>query len=456
MRRFGLLLGALPLAALVGLTPGDAEACGGCFVPPEAATQVTGHRMLMAIGMEQSTLYDQIEYSGDPESFAWVLPIRGQADLGVSSDLVFNQLAFDTDVTVVPPPLNCPPSNCNQSSGFSATSGGFDGEAPNGGVDVIAQEVVGPYETVQLASDDPAALADWLAGHGYQIPAEIQPIVAAYVAEDFNFLAMKLIPGVGTSAMRPVRVTTFGASPVLPLRMVAAGTGAVTPITLWVIAEGRYEPVNFPFFKLEAEALVWNWDDSSSNYNALRQQAYDASSGHAWQMEASNAYSGDSFRSQILSVVDFLFDQSGYGDGDWESAQTEAQEDMDVLFASLDPSSVTVTRLRAELTREALVADLQLGASDDQSPVERVLQVTSSIGTRPACPPPVDCNGDSTSAGAGAGGAGTYFGPGASASGDDEGQGCNVARVGAGDAAFGGLISLLFGAGWVLRRRRRA
>ena len=53
----------------------------------------------------------------------------------------------------------------------------------------------------------------------------ILPVIDAYVAEGFNFLALKLVPGQGVDSMRPVRVTTPGAAATLPLRMVAAGTG---------------------------------------------------------------------------------------------------------------------------------------------------------------------------------------------------------------------------------------
>ena len=219
--------------------PIDAHACGGCFVPPEESTVVTGHRMILSVGMTQSTLYDQIEYAGEPEEFGWVLPIVGTVDVGTSSDLIFNQLGFDTGVRVLPPVQECPQIYCD----------GFDEEAPNsdglsssattgggaqgGGVDVLAEEVVGPYETVQLSADDPEALNLWLVENGYNIPSDIQPVIDDYVAEGFNFLAMKLAPGAGIDRMAPVRITTQGSNAVLPLRMVAAGTGANTTITLW-------------------------------------------------------------------------------------------------------------------------------------------------------------------------------------------------------------------------------
>ena len=92
---------------------------------------------------------------------------------------------------------------------------------------------------MQLASTNPTALNDWLSANGYVVPAGFQPTIAAYVSEGFDFLALKLAPGQGVSAMRPVRVTTPGAGVQLPLRMVAAGTGATVGVTLWVVSDGR-------------------------------------------------------------------------------------------------------------------------------------------------------------------------------------------------------------------------
>ena len=211
---------ALPFAlAALAFEPAEADACGGCFIPPgEESTVVTGHRMILSVGMTQSTLYDQIEYSGEPEEFGWVLPIVGTVDVGTSSDLVFNQLGFDTAVTIVPPVQDCPDIYCegfDDSDGFGA-SGGGGASNEGGGVDVLAEEVVGPYATVQLAADDPDALNAWLTENGYNIPADIQPVIDDYVAEGFNFLAMKLAPGAGVDKMAPVRITTQGANAVLP------------------------------------------------------------------------------------------------------------------------------------------------------------------------------------------------------------------------------------------------
>lgn len=445
------LMVAAPVAAALtfGFTP-TADACGGCFVPPEENTVVTGHRMILSVGMEQSTLYDQIEYDGDPAEFAWVLPTRGLVEVGISSDLVFNQLGFDTGVTVLPPPLECPSYNCGDElsaageDGFGATGAGG---ANGGGVNVIAQEVVGPYETVQLEATDPDALNDWLDSHGYQIPDEIQPIIDDYLAEGFNFLAMRLVPGVGVDKMSPVRITTPGAQAALPLRMVAAGTGATTTVTLWVIGEGRYQPQNFPSFSIEADNVVWNYGTNDSNYAELRQGAYDASNGFAWQTESSFKYSPEAFTSNIVNVVSFNGpEQSGYddGSGDWQQAEEAAYEDMDTLFAGLNSDDVWVTRMRAELSRAALVQDLAVEAAEEQENLSPVIQTTKWVGTQPACPPPPECydGGNGSDDGLFPGGG--------------SGEGCAVSDSDDGRFDDSSLISAaLVGLGLAFARRRR-
>ena len=109
--RHQLVVGALGAAvALIGAMGGDAKACGGCFHTPEQIpTVVTDHRMIFAISQQQTTLYDQIKYSGSPTDFAWVLPIHGTVSVGLSADVLFEVLDAQTQVTILPPPLPpCP------------------------------------------------------------------------------------------------------------------------------------------------------------------------------------------------------------------------------------------------------------------------------------------------------------------------------------------------------------
>ena len=291
------MLGATSAAAF--FAERSASACGGCFVPPRPPTQVasdiTDERMLLAVSPTQTTLYDQIRYSGSPESFAWVLPIHGTVTVGLSADVLFDSFDVMTATQINPPPSSCPtPPSCGGSGGCLASGGsasfaaasdnGGAGGAEPGGVTVTKQENVGPYDTVQLHASDSSALNNWLTANNFEIPPAVTPVLDEYVAEGFDFLAMKLLPNEGVTSMRPVRISSPGASFSLPLRMAAIGTGTTVGITIWVVSDGRYEPQNFPFYHIDDSALIWDWQASSSNYTTLRASNEAALADQGWEI----------------------------------------------------------------------------------------------------------------------------------------------------------------------------
>jgi hypothetical protein len=111
--RWGVLAAWSAAALAVGTR--DARACGGCFTPPpppqivQTESVITDEKMILSISMEQTTLYDEITYSGSPSSFAWVLPIKGNVTVGLSADILFQTIGQLTTTTVTEPPSNCPP-----------------------------------------------------------------------------------------------------------------------------------------------------------------------------------------------------------------------------------------------------------------------------------------------------------------------------------------------------------
>jgi Uncharacterized protein conserved in bacteria (DUF2330) len=406
IRVLGALVGLVTVASFAGER--EAKACGGSFLPPtENETVTTDHRMILSISKEQTTLYDQIEYKGSPSSFAWVLPIKGTVKVGLSADILFDTLDTLTASQVVQPSPNCPAApDCNHGDapveGASADAGLGGG---GGGVTVTSQAQVGPYETVQLQSTDPTALTDWLSAHGYSVPASASPVIAGYVADHFDFLAMKLIPGKGVKAMRPVRVTSQGASPVLPLRMVAIGTGATTGITLWIVADGRYEPQNFPFFTISDSELDWDWTTNSSNYETLRLSKEAALGGRGWQVESSLELNKLMISDDVTSNVQFGGPSSGgaylppavgdggapdagegdAGDTDSGAEVTAADQDLGFLFGGIGGSNARITRIRSDIAHTALGDDLTLQASSEQGELSNQHFPAKQIG-QPECP----------------------------------------------------------------------
>jgi MYXO-CTERM domain-containing protein len=396
-----LVIGATSLA-LVGER--EAAACGGCFTPPkESASDITDERMLLSVSPLQSTLYDQIRYAGNPSAFAWVLPIHGTVDVGLSADVLFDSVDILTQTQIQQPPSSCTvPTACQRGgSPFASATGAQNGASDNAGggaVTVTKQQNVGPYATVQLHTTDPMALNTWLLANGFNIPADVQPVIDEYVREGFDFLALKLLPGQGVQSMRPVRVTTPGASLTLPLRMAAIGTGATVGITIWVVADGRYEPQNFPSFHIDDSKLVWDWSARASNYTTLRQQNEQALGGKGWEMESSLNLGEDVIRGVITNggtyyggyyqgtpsdaTQDYL--PSTWPDGRPESADEVRTADINALFAGMVGPQVRVTRMRSDIAHAAMTTDFVLQASADQSEMPRARIVSQSINE--TCP----------------------------------------------------------------------
>jgi hypothetical protein len=388
-----------------------ASACGGCFHPPtQSVSDITDERMLLSVSTTQTTLYDQIQYSGSPSSFAWVLPIHGTVTVGLSADVLFDSVDVVTQTTIVPPTPNCPSPNCRSTTAPTAGNSFGAGASDQGTVTVTKQQNVGPYATVQLHSTDASALDNWLAQNGFVIPDDVVPVMNEYVTEGFDFLAMKLQPDQGVQSMRPVRVSAPGASLSLPLRMAAVGTGSSVGISIWVVADGRYEPQNFPFFRIADSELVWDFGANLSNYTTLRVQHEAALQNKGWEIESSIDVNEQLLTSVILSggqyyngggaftgspgaVSDPSQDYLPVGDPDagagdsgepLQTAEEVRTADVAALFAGMTGPSVRVTRIRSDISHAAMTADLVLQASLDQSTLSNVRNVTNSVNL--TCP----------------------------------------------------------------------
>ena len=384
MAKLGTVVVSLTALVLgVSALEAEARACGGCFTPTENPTVVTDHRMIMTISKSESTLYDQIRYTGDPSSFAWVLPFSGDIKVGLSADIVFSSLDQLTQTTILPPP-GCGGGFSSSGAAGAGTSGQSSGTSgsTSGGVTVLKHEVVGPYDTVQLAATNPKALEEWLATNKFNIPADVKPVVDQYVNEKFNFLALKLVPNKGIQDMRPVRVTTQGANVALPLRMVAAGTGANVGISLWVLGDGRYEPMNYASYVIDDNDLGWDVSTQKSNYADVRAALNAKGNNSVWEIESSTFLNTAQFQSYVLYSNGYYGSASGGYDPEAQAqvdylpvkdaagnvtktAQQVRSDDLDLVFPA--NTATRVTRMRADLAHAALARDLVLTASRDQS-----------------------------------------------------------------------------------------
>jgi hypothetical protein len=421
-KKQGIAVMGLAFAALCG-TPRDADACGACYTSATESTVVNDHKMALKITNQQTVLWDQITYTGNPKEFAYVVPARPGTKLEASNDGFFVALDLTTrPIIMAPQPAysgsggdGCSPgcSDTTTTSAYSESAGSPRGET----VQVVEQKVVGPYETVTLRSTDPDALQEWLTQHGFAIPETSTPIIASYVSAGFDFIALRLAPGNDVRSMKPIRIVSPTPDAELPLRMMQIGAGAKVGITLYVLAEGRYQPQNFPLATFDKTKLIWDYSQNRSNYQELSLKAMDAENGRAMLVEFANmanmtdtgtayqpstggmgsnpslpdAYRG-ACKPEPIPPARMIGDAStddadaapeaGAVDAGVEAPEeppTPECDDLAALIEGINTSDLWITRIRSNLPNAALADTLKLEAAK-QEPVENVFQV-SETGT---------------------------------------------------------------------------
>lgn len=302
------VMGAL-VAAVVGgavlAQPEEAAACGACYASSSESTVVNDHRMAFAIQKQQTILWDQIVYSGNPAEFAYVIPAKRGTKLEASNEAWFSALETSTRPIIMQPQYSGggygggygdgTHSGCCSASSLSEAQGGAasSGDAKRETVQIVNQSVVGPYETVTIRSTDPLALETWLKDHGYAIPTNSGPIIASYVQAGLDFIALRLQPGKDVRAMAPIRIVSPGTDTSLPLRMMQIGAGAKVGITLYVIGEGRYRSASFPEAPIDFDKLIWDFNQARSNYQELSQSAMATNDGRSFITEYADRPSFD-------------------------------------------------------------------------------------------------------------------------------------------------------------------
>ena len=304
----GALFASTLLAAGL-LTAAPALACGGAFcssIQPVAVEQ-NAERILFEInpkGFISTTV--EISYTGDPNDFAWVVPVPSAPDLEVTPGDVLLRMDDATS-----PILNGQRTRCGQSgqrfggcdtggglalapvaasaSLLGCASAGYDGDYFEGdgydGVDVQEYEQVGPYDPRVVSSDDPAALIDWLNTNGYFVNEAMEPYIASYVLSGSSFLAMRLAPDAGTSDIAPIRMTYPGKTPMIPLILTAVAAEPEMSILAFIAGDSRYQSGNYANVLMDPAWLRYDPFGFETNYFAVSSWLADRVGGHAFFTE---------------------------------------------------------------------------------------------------------------------------------------------------------------------------
>jgi hypothetical protein len=319
---------SLGLSLGLALAPTQAEACGGTFCdagPQVMPVDQSGETILFWIdqngGEPFSEAHIQIQYEGDPERFAWVVPVMAVPEVLVGSQALFDNLLAATVPTLT---INTRfEGDCGSDSvvgcGFAmddAAFSGADGGSNTGGEDgfgddtpeILDRGFAGAFEYVVLTGNTVTQIVDWLDAAGYAQDDDAPPILDEYLQEGFVFVAFKLRGGTGVNEIHPIAIRYPGTEPCIPIRLTRIAATEDMPIRALFLGQQRVVPQNWPHVQLNWAKFDWVFP-SLDGYRSLVADAIDEAGGRAFVTE----YAGTD---SVVSTV-------GIDDPRWDSGMFE-------------------------------------------------------------------------------------------------------------------------------------
>ena len=272
--------------ALWASFPAVTHACGGFFCLQVVIDQA-GEQIIFRQDGTTVTAIVLIQYQGDADDFSWVLPVPGEPDFELASDLVFAPLEQATrpqfSLTYEGQPCDFLADNSNSSDGtppVAADPGAEEDEA----VEVLEQLSLGPFEIQLVHSDDPAAMAEWLDENGYDLTDRGQELITPYVEEGMNFVALRLAKDQGVGDIQPLKLTYEAETPMIPIRLTAVAAVPDMGILVWMLGEARAVPLNYLHLDVNYAKLDWYQGNASAyaDYQDLVTEAMDEAGGQGF------------------------------------------------------------------------------------------------------------------------------------------------------------------------------
>jgi hypothetical protein len=284
---------AAPLVAILFLlatTAAPVLADGG-FFPDSVYRDLyeSAQKAVILYGNGTEHLILSVSFEGDAEDFAWVIPVPAKPQIGVTDPDLFWELS-DFTATEFP----------GGGGGFGCLGGATEGDTEEEGVDVIKEQVVGPYATAILSATNATALADWLNTNGYVFPEEGADIVSEYIEREWYFVATKINAveedtgyTLAEGAIAPIILSFASDEIVYPLRITSLSTmNATSPeVLLYVLADHVMVPEQYPLY-----IGYGNWEENAFTLEFEENVAVEDLSEYYILPELASTYlSGDQF-----------------------------------------------------------------------------------------------------------------------------------------------------------------
>jgi hypothetical protein len=307
------MLAASTLAALLVLFPAappEAQACGGFFCSSSPIDQV-GEQIIFGVEGDTVEATIMIQYAGEAKDFAWVVPVASEPTVTLGSWAMFQNLGWSTAPSYSLQ-WDYEQMECGWWNMYAEADGGaLAGSDPTeDGVEVVAEDEVGPYDYAVLKSDDAQALWDWLDKEGFDQPEASVPLIAHYVTQGMLFLALKLKQDAGAGDIQPITLTVDENAPCVPLVLTQIAAQPDMPVLAWIFGEMRGIPTNW--FNVLINEKKIDWLNYGQNYAEVVTQAVDEAAGHGFVTEYAGGsdivydvyYEGQCDADQLASITD--------------------------------------------------------------------------------------------------------------------------------------------------------
>jgi hypothetical protein len=346
MRRAAPVLLLSSLAAL-SVPARNAEACGGTFCDSQGQAPMpvdqTGENILFVVDGQSVEAHVQIQYSGEPERFAWLVPMPVAPEVSAGSQALFTSLLAATvprfrnrssfDACASKPHQNS--SGCGNGSDTMVPQGNALSARTNprgGGAQelddpaVVDRRQVGAFEIEVLSGGTAEGITAWLQSNGYAVPPAIEGFLVPYLEKGAVLVAIRLTAGAGSDEIHPIVFRYPGSEPCVPIRLTAVAARENMGLRAFFLSGGRFVPRNYKHVVINDGRIDWLGDASrrnlAGNYNEVVARAVDApvANGRAFVTE----YAGPS---DIVS-------SKGLSSPNWKSS-TFIDADPDIVPALL-------------------------------------------------------------------------------------------------------------------------
>ncbi|MBX2878478.1 MAG: DUF2330 domain-containing protein [Granulosicoccus sp.] len=272
------------LLTCMGVFPVQSLACGGFFCQIVPINQAAEQIVFRQQG-DQTTAMVRILYQGDAEDFSWVVPVPARPELSIGSDQTFIELDFATRPTFN---LETTGQSCDQD--FATTAGTTDGAVFESVADsdedgIMVEDLsVGPFDVQIVSSDNPDELALWLEDNEYDLSDNGRNLIAPYVNDGMQFVALKLRSGESAGSIQPLIMTYTNDKPTIPIRLTAVAAEEDMGVLVWIVGDARAVPENY--LHVTPNYTQLNWYAGSANaygsYQTLITAAMDEAGGQGF------------------------------------------------------------------------------------------------------------------------------------------------------------------------------